>query len=102
MFELPGATAMALMQVHVVASPMTQPPVRSGVLISVQCGPVVAVSPARASSVRHSDAPPARMRWGLLGSRTNGAMKFEFDVQASTITYGGAFVQPCAFSAPQM
>src|SRR6266508_2053358 len=60
--ESPGATASA---------PMLEPALG---LIADHRGPEVSVLGCLASSVRHSDSPPASMRFGSLGTSTNGAM----------------------------
>src|SRR6185436_14379668 len=80
-FELPGATAIALM-----IDPMDG-------LMFAHCGPVVEVFAALTSLLRHSDAPPASIVFALLGSRMNGAMKFALPVHASSIRYGATLLQ---------
>ena len=60
--ESPGATAMTLTSFPVLG------------LIACHCGPEVGVFGARASLVRHSESPPAMIRFGWFGSSTNGAM----------------------------
>src|SRR5262245_42141946 len=78
-FGLPAATAIALMY---------DP---AGCLIWLQLGPDVVVLGVLASSVRHSDCPPARMRSALFGSRMKGAMNSAFWVSASGILKGAGF-----------
>src|SRR5512132_1604372 len=65
------ATASALISDFVPGSPI-------GALIDSQLGPVLVVLGVLASLVRQSDSPPARIRFGSLGSSTNGAMNSAF------------------------
>src|SRR5689334_336155 len=62
-----------------------------GEVMAVHDGPEAFVFGVLASFVRHRLAPPARIRFGLLGSRTNGAMNSAFPFIASGIWKGTFF-----------
>src|SRR5688572_12503150 len=79
MFELPAATAMALMGL-----PMLD-------LMLAHVGPVDVVLVVCASVVRQSCSPPPKTVWLLLGSRMKGAMKLAEFVIASSMRNGGFF-----------
>src|SRR5829696_7929794 len=60
-------------------------------LIAAHFGPDTSVLFAFASLVRQRDIPPARIRFGSFGSRTNGAIKLASRFLASGILYGKGF-----------
>src|SRR5678816_1125913 len=62
-----------------------------GPAIEAHDGPVVFVFAVFASFVRHKLAPPARIRFELFGSSTNGAMNSACWLIASGIRNGRSF-----------